>query len=109
MLTPLLRLLAALLFLTAPLSVSADHLHAHLLLTARLSGDQETPAVPAAAQGMAGFTLNETRDTLFVQAAFSGLSGPITGAHVHEARPVWPGPSSPAWCRWCGATGCRAF
>ena len=80
----LLRILAAASLLAAPLVASADHLRAHLLLTARLSGDQETPAVSTNAQGVAGFTLNETRDTLFVQAAFSGLSGAITGAHVHE-------------------------
>ena len=87
MLKTLLRPLAAVLLLAAPLAASADHLHAHLLLTARLSGDQETPAITTNAQGVAGFTLNETRDTLFVQAAFSGLSGPITGAHVHEGAP----------------------
>ena len=82
--TLLLRFLAATLLLAAPRLALADHLHAHLLMTARLSGDQETPAVATAAQGVAAFTLNETRDTLFVQAAFSGLSGAITGAHVHE-------------------------
>jgi Cu/Zn superoxide dismutase len=90
--TPLLRLLAILALLAAPRLASADHLRAHLLLTARLSGDQETPAVTTAAQGVAGFTLNETRDTLFVQAAFSGLSGAITGAHVHEGAVGVAGP-----------------
>jgi len=83
----LLRPLAAVLLLAAPLTASADHLRPHLLLSARLSGNQETPAVATAAQGVAAFTLNRTRDTLFVQAAFSGLSGAITGAHVHEGAP----------------------
>ena len=38
------------------------------------------------AQGVAAFTVNATRDTIFIQAAFSGLSGPITGVHFHELR-----------------------
>ncbi|MCC3152184.1 CHRD domain-containing protein [Hymenobacter sp. BT770] len=84
MLKRLLHSLVAALVMAAPLAASADHLHAHLLLSARMNGAQETPPVSTAAQGVAAFTLNETRDTLFVQAAFSGLSGPITGAHVHE-------------------------
>ncbi len=88
----LLRPLAAALLLAAPLAASADHLRPHLLLSARLSGDQEAPAVATAAQGLAAFTLNATRDTLFVQAACSGLSGPITVAHVHEGAVGVAGP-----------------
>ena len=90
--TPILRLLAALALLAAPLLASADHLHAHLLLTARLSGDQEVPAVTTTAQGVAAFTLNETRDTVFVQAAFSGLSGAVTGVHLHDGAVGVAGP-----------------
>ena len=90
--TLILRLLAAAFVLVAPRLASADHLRAHLLLTARLSGDQETPVVATAAQGVAAFTLNETRDTLFVQAACSGLSGAITGAHVHDGAVGASGP-----------------
>ncbi|WP_310391697.1 CHRD domain-containing protein [Hymenobacter sp.] len=92
MLKKLLRPLAAALLLAAPLVASADHLRPHLLLSARLSGDQEVPAVTTTAQGVAGFTLNETRDTLFVQAAFNGLSGAITGAHLHEGAVGATGP-----------------
>ena len=90
--TRLLHLLAAAVLLAAPRLATADHLRAHLLLTARLSGDQEVPAVSTAAQGVAAFTLNETRDTLFVQAAVSGLSGPITVAHVHDGAAGVAGP-----------------
>ncbi|MET4073473.1 CHRD domain-containing protein [Hymenobacter sp. UYCo722] len=90
---PLLRLLAATTaLLAAPRIASADHLRPQLLLTARLSGDQEVPAVTTPAQGVAAFTLNGTRDTLFVQAAFSGLSGTITGAHVHDGAVGVAGP-----------------
>lgn len=91
-LNSLLRSLAAAALLAAPLAASADHLRPHLLLSARLSGDQEVPAVATAAQGVAGFTLNETRDTLFVQAAFNGLSGAITGAHLHDGAVGATGP-----------------
>lgn len=90
--TLLLRLLAALALLAAPHLASADHLHAHLLLTARMGGDQEVPAINTTAQGVAAFTLNETRDTLFIQAAFSGLSGPVTSVHIHEGAVGVAGP-----------------
>ncbi|MCB2407717.1 CHRD domain-containing protein [Hymenobacter lucidus] len=63
--------------------VRADHLRAHLLLSAKLEGAQEVPAVTTSAKGVASFTINPTRDTLFITASFTGLSGPITGAHVH--------------------------
>ena len=71
----------------------------HLLLTARLGGDQEVPAVATAAQSVAFFTLNESRNTLFVPAACSGLSGTITGAHVHDGAPGGEirGPTSSGW------------
>ena len=81
----LLRSLAAAALLAAPLAASADHLRPHLLLTARLSGAQEMPAVATTGQGVAAITVNSRRDTIFIQAAFSGLSGPITGAHFHDA------------------------
>ena len=81
----LLRSLLAAVLLAAPFVASADHLRPHLLLSARLDGSQEVPAVATSAQGVAAITLNATRDTIFIQAAFSGLSGPITGAHFHDA------------------------
>jgi hypothetical protein len=62
----------------------ADHLRAHLLLGASLSGAQEVPAVTTNARGAVSFTLNPTRDTLFIAGSFSGLSGPVTMAHTHN-------------------------
>lgn len=81
----LLRSLLAAVLLAVPFVASADHLRSHLLLSARLNGAQEVPVVATSAQGVAAITLNATRDTIFIQAAFSGLSGPITGAHFHDA------------------------
>ncbi|AII50398.1 hypothetical protein N008_00175 [Hymenobacter sp. APR13] len=65
-------------------SAFADHLRAHLLLGASLTGAQEVPAVTTNARGAVSFTLNPTRDTLFISGSFSGLSGPITAAHTHN-------------------------
>ncbi|MBF9237431.1 CHRD domain-containing protein [Hymenobacter sp. BT683] len=92
MLKKLLRGLAASVLLAAPVVASADHLRPQLLLTARLNGSHETPSVTTPAQGVAGFTLNATRDTLFVQAAFANLSGAIVGVHVHEGAVGVAGP-----------------
>ncbi|MBO0356629.1 CHRD domain-containing protein [Hymenobacter sp. BT186] len=77
------HLLAGLLILLFSLPSQADHLRAHLLLGATLTGSQEVPAVTTAARGAVSFTVNATRDTLFISGAFSGLSGPITMAHTH--------------------------
>ncbi|MBD2715003.1 CHRD domain-containing protein [Microvirga sp. STR05] len=80
------QLLTRLLLLCALLSSStvfADHQRPHLLLGASLSGSQEVPAVATAARGAVSFTLNNTRDTLFISGAFNGLSGPVTMAHTH--------------------------
>ena len=81
------QILTRLLLLCALLGSStafADHLRAHLLLGATLNGAQEVPAVTTAARGAVSFTLNPTRDTLFISGSFSGLSGPITMAHTHN-------------------------
>lgn len=55
-----------------------------ILFSAKLSGGQEVPAVTTNAAGIGGFLLNETRDTLWVNINIDGLSGPITGAHIHQ-------------------------
>lgn len=80
----LLTYLSFCVLLLAGHAAAADHLRAHLLLGATLTGAQEVPAVTTAARGAVAFTLNETRDTLFISGSFTGLSGPITMAHVHN-------------------------
>lgn len=89
------QLLTRLLLLCALLGSSsafADHLRAHLLLGATLSGAQEVPAVTTNARGAVSFTLNPTRDTLFISGSFAGLSGPITMAHTHNGLRGVAGP-----------------
>ncbi len=79
-------------FLLRPFGAQADHLRAHLLLGAQLTGAQEVPAVNTSARGTASFTLNEGKDTLFIAGSFTGLSGPITMAHVHNGFEGVAGP-----------------
>ncbi|MEZ0372640.1 MAG: CHRD domain-containing protein, partial [Candidatus Sericytochromatia bacterium] len=52
-------------------------------LTAELSGASETPAVASQAHGYGIFQLNQAKDTLIARVYVAGLSGPITGAHLH--------------------------
>lgn len=65
------------------ISANAVGLGDKLLLTAKLTGAQEVPAVVTNAQGVASFLLNKTQDSLCVSVTVTGLSGVITGAHIH--------------------------
>jgi hypothetical protein len=64
----------------------------HLLFSAKLEGSQEVPAVATSATGVGSAVLNGTRDTLFVNISVTGLSGPITVAHIHEGAVGVAGP-----------------
>lgn len=64
------------------LAGSAAFAQAHL--TAHLTGAQERPAVATAAQGTAVFALNG--DDLQYFVTVEGLSGAITGAHIHNGK-----------------------
>lgn len=66
------------------LQAQADHLTDKYLFAARMNGAQEVPAVSTNAVGLATFYLNDTRDTLCVEMTATGLSGAITGIHIHE-------------------------
>jgi Cu/Zn superoxide dismutase len=63
----------------------ANHLTTNLVFTARMSGAQENPAVATDAQGVAVVSLDRSQSNLYVNVSLSNLSGPITGAHIHEA------------------------
>lgn len=67
-----------------PLVVQADHLSNSLQMTARMNGANEVPAVSTDAQGLGIFTLNDAKDALNINISVSGLSGDITGIHIHE-------------------------
>ncbi len=76
--------LAAILF---SFSLHADHLSDILQLTARMNGANEVPAVMTDAQGVGVFTLNDRKNAINIDVSVAGLSGAITGIHLHEGAP----------------------
>lgn len=52
--------------------------------SAQLTGGQESPPVNSSATGSVSFVLNEARTEARIDVTTAGLSGPITGAHVHQ-------------------------
>jgi len=55
------------------------------LITTTLSGEQEVPPVMTAATGFANIAVNFLTGQVIGMVTFSGLSGPATLAHIHEA------------------------
>jgi Cu/Zn superoxide dismutase len=62
----------------------AGHLTDRIILSARLQGQNEVPAITTNANGVASFMLNATRDTMQVNIAFTGLKA--TAMHIHEGK-----------------------
>ena len=58
------------------------------IFEARLSGAQEVPPVNSAGNGQAELQWNRNSNVLSWKVTFTGLSGEVTGAHIH-------GPASP--------------
>ena len=81
-----LLILLSILLAFATIDASARHNSGEIMFTSILSGDAEVPAVNTTARGVTTFNLNGTMDTLFVNGTFAGLSGKITGAHIHQAE-----------------------
>lgn len=73
-------------------TASADHLSAKYLFAARMNGGQEVPAVSTNALGLGFFYLNDTRDTLCFEMTATGLSGAISGIHIHDGAAGTNGP-----------------
>ena len=68
-------------------SVTANHFGDKLQFSARLNGAQEVPATSVNAVGVGSFMLNGTQDQIEVNATFTGLTGSITGVHIHSGAP----------------------
>ncbi|HXR80335.1 MAG TPA: CHRD domain-containing protein, partial [Saprospiraceae bacterium] len=81
-----------LLMILAASHLMANHISSNLVFTARMSGAQENPAVTTDGQGVAVVSLDQTQSNLYVNVSLSSLSGPITGAHIHEAAMGVNGP-----------------
>jgi hypothetical protein len=58
----------------------------------QLSGAQQVPAVQSDATGTADLTYNPTTRELTWSVSYSGLSGPVTMAHFHNAAAGANGP-----------------
>ncbi len=50
-----------------------------------LSGGQEVPATPSMATGSMNYSYNKINKTLTYKVTWSGLSGNVTGMHIHGA------------------------
>ena len=61
------------------------HSTKHLYFDSKINGAQEVPAVTTMAMGVGSLWLNATMDTMWYDVVADGLSGAITGAHIHEA------------------------
>lgn len=66
------------------LAGSAAHLTNQLMVSAKLDGSQQVPMLTTNAKGVASFVFNDSWDSLSFNISVTGLSGPITGIHVHE-------------------------
>lgn len=53
------------------------------MLTAALSGAQEVPPNTRTGTGQAEVSYNRDTGVLSYKVSYSGLSGPVTGAHIH--------------------------
>lgn len=58
-------------------------------LTASMTGAQEVPPNTRPGTGMAEVSYNRDTGVLSYKVSYSGLSGPVTGAHIHG--PAGPG------------------
>jgi hypothetical protein len=68
---------------------------------ATLSGAQEVPPRATAGSGSAEVTYNQATSTLHWKVTYSGLTGPITGAHIHG--PAGPGQNAGVLIPFSGA------
>lgn len=59
-------------------------LESDIAYTAWLQGSQEVPAVSTPAYGLGTFLLSKDLSALKINVVVQGLSGPITGAHLHK-------------------------
>lgn len=73
------------------------------LYEARLDGAQEVPAVATAGSGTAQVEVDARRNLLRWRVDHGGLSGPVTGAHVHG--PAGPGANAGILFPLAGSSG----
>ena len=65
---------------------------ADFVVTANLTGAQETPPNVSSATGSTTFTYETAADTLAYTVSFTGLSSPAIASHIHIGPTGTPGP-----------------
>ena len=73
-------------------SAFSAHLRSHMLLSAKMDGSQEVPAVTGSGIGIASLLFNSTRDTLCINITFNGLTAAPGGLHIHQGAMGVNGP-----------------
>jgi Cu/Zn superoxide dismutase len=74
------------------MNAMAVNLSSNLMFTAEMNGAQETPAVNTTAAGIATITLSGMHDSVWLNVNLTGLSGAVTGIHIHEGAKGVAGP-----------------
>ncbi|HET6881477.1 MAG TPA: CHRD domain-containing protein [Pirellulales bacterium] len=75
-----------------PVSVAVTENGVSQLVTTTLSGANQVPPTASVGTGTANLFLSPDQTTLTVQSSYSGLSGPPTAAHLHNAAAGANGP-----------------
>ena len=78
------NLIIALTFMMTSVLTHAAHLNGKLTFVANLSGQQSIPPLNTDAKGFVLLSYNSAMDSLILDASFTGLSGNVTGIHIHE-------------------------
>jgi len=83
------RYISAALVLMVALMPFAPAAHAiPMTFGANLSGANEVPAVASPGTGVATIVLDPTAQTIQISVTFSGLTSPVTMAHIHCCAPL---------------------
>lgn len=74
-------------------TLTANQAQAATLFSANLTGSQEAPPNSSTATGFGTVLLNDAENMIAVNLSFSGLTTPVTVAHIHG--PAAPGVNAP--------------
>jgi len=83
------RYISAALVLMVALMLFTPAAHAiPMTFEANLSGANEVPPIASPGTGVATIVLDPTAQTIQISATFSGLTSPVTMAHIHCCQPL---------------------
>ncbi len=77
------KCLLGIMFLSLSTAVFAGNKDGRILVSARLNGAQEVPAVTTIAKGLVTFMIEEDYKTVTIHGVFDSLSGPVAACHFH--------------------------